>query len=115
MPDTLRRNAGASQGETPAPVPQWLNVTHRRPFYSALFGGHGERLVLVFGRSLVEIRLHLRLQPVLGQRLFVLLAKERILQPVRDRGSALGHVDRALVGVLLTWHARLVFAVVVGA
>src|SRR5262245_42624450 len=76
-----------------------------------LFG----RLSLVAGRRMIEVLLHLRLEAVFRQRLLVFLAQERILEEVRDRGAALGHIDRALVGILLAGHARLVLAVVVGA
>src|SRR5580692_7715629 len=66
-----------------------------------------------FRRLVVERLLHLRFDALLPQRLLVFLAQERVLQPIRNSGPALGHVDRALVGVLLTGHAGLVLAVIV--
>src|SRR5215475_2667224 len=69
----------------------------------------------LFDRRMIERLLHARLDAFLRQRLLVFLAQERILQPVRDGGPALRHVDRALVGVLLARHAGLVLAMIVGA
>src|SRR5438105_9536348 len=63
---------------------------------------------------MIERLLHLGFDPFLAQRLLVFLAQEWILQPVRDRGAAFGHVDRTFVGILLAGHAGLVLAVVVG-
>src|SRR5580692_10455470 len=67
-----------------------------------------------FRRLVVERLLHLRFDALLPQRLLVFLAEERVLQPIRNGGTPLGHVDRALVGVLLAGHAGLVLAVIVG-
>src|SRR3984893_15470495 len=62
----------------------------------------------------VERFIHLRFHAFLGQGGLGFLPQERILEPVREGGAALGNVDRALVGVLLAGHARFVLAVIVG-
>src|SRR5262245_53140071 len=66
-------------------------------------------------RREVERLLHLRLDAFLSQCLLVFLAKEWILEPIRNSGAPLGHVDSAFIGILLARHAGLVLAMVVGA
>src|SRR5215471_18361386 len=62
----------------------------------------------------VQLLLHARGNALLFQRRFVFLAQEGILQPIRNCSAAFGHVDRALVGVLLPRHSRFVLAMIVG-
>src|SRR5262245_32135582 len=76
-------------------------------------GDHTLRRSLARGR-LVELFLHLRCEALLSQRRLVFLAQKWILEPVGNCRPALGHVDRALVGILFAGHARLVLAVIVG-
>src|SRR5215469_4426984 len=71
------------------------------------FGLRGRRLM-------VERLAHARRHALLAQRFFVFLAQKGILQPIRNGGAALGHVDGALVGIFLARHPRLVLAMVVG-
>src|SRR5437763_16647655 len=59
--------------------------------------------------------LHLRFDALARERLFVLLAEEWVFEPIGNRGAAFGHVDCALVGILLAGHAGLVLAMIVGA
>src|SRR5262245_22531253 len=63
---------------------------------------------------MVEQLVHARCHALLAQRFFVFLAQKGILQPIRNGGAALGHVDGAFVGIFLARHPRLVFAMVVG-
>src|SRR5579862_8965102 len=65
------------------------------------------------GRRAIKLLAHLRGHALALEGLFVFLAQERVLEPVRDRSAAFGDVDRALVCVLLARHAGLVLAVVV--
>src|SRR5438046_1864931 len=62
----------------------------------------------------IQRLLHLGLDSLASQRLLVFLAQEWVLQPVRNRRAAFGHIDRALVRILFTRHAGLVLAVIVG-
>src|SRR5258708_30141020 len=63
---------------------------------------------------MVERLVHARRHALIAQRFFVFLAQKGILQPIWNGGTALGHVDRALVGIFLARHPRLVLAMVVG-
>src|SRR5215510_1677606 len=66
------------------------------------------------GRLEVERLAHARRHALLPQRLLVFLAQKGILQPIWNGGTAVGHVDGALVGVFFARYPRLVLAMVVG-
>src|SRR5262249_12542155 len=66
------------------------------------------------GRLEVGRLAHARRHALFPQRLLVFLAQKGILQPIWNGGTALGHVDGALVGIFLARHPRLVLAMVVG-
>src|SRR5262249_36096756 len=66
-------------------------------------------------RLTIQRFVHARRDAFLAQCFLVFLAQKGILQPVWNGGSPFGDVDRALVGILLARHARLVLAVIVGA
>src|SRR5262245_56458730 len=65
-------------------------------------------------RCAIELLLHARGDAFVLQRRLVFLTQERILPAIPNRSSAFGHVDRALVGILLARHSGFVLAVVVG-
>src|SRR5262249_35093148 len=95
----LKGRALAAEG-----CPALSNSTHtsRTPAHGpqARVGAFGLR-----GRRLMVERLaHARRHALLAQRFFVFLAQKGILQPIRNGGAALGHVDGALVGIFLARH-----------
>src|SRR5262249_3820936 len=90
---------------------QWSKSTHLR-LLTMQSRAHTLRRSLAGGR-LIELFLHFRCEALLSQRRLVFLAQKWILEPIRNCGPALGHVARALVGILLAGHARLVLAVIV--
>src|SRR5262249_58609223 len=66
------------------------------------------------GRLMVERLAHARRPALLAQRFFVFVADKGVFQPIRNGGTALGHVDGALVSVFFARYPRLVLAMVVG-
>src|SRR5579863_956872 len=72
------------------------------------------RLSRLLQRWRVKRWLHARFHAFLRQCLLVLLPKERILEPVGNRGTAFRDVYCTLVGVLLAGYTCPVLAMIVG-